>query len=405
MGTFDRLPHRNMLGRRIGAAAGGVNANSRSADRASGSAMAALRGCDRRWRADPMTALLLSDSATTCGTVLRRPDGSPSGVVYLGPEHANGRPGSAVSRVQSLRGYWRNLTTKPSPSPAIQRHEPSQPGQITAGRAGSTTLWPMDDPRLGRLIRLLRQRRGWRQVDLARTAGVGRSVVSDMELGRLNGMSVATLRRVAAAFSLTLEGTLRGLGADADRLLDQRHAALVEACAAWLARLGWQTIAEASYSEWGERGSVDLLAWHPASGSLLVVEVKSELASLEETLRKHGEKVRLATAIARPLGWHPVSLGRLLVLPEDRTERRRVQAHDAVLRAAYPCRGRTVRAWCRSPNGPLAGLVFLTNSAGSGRIAGSRRRRRVRLAASDETAHTGPATDRSASGSPGPIRP
>ena len=74
---------------------------------------------------------------------------------------------------------------------------------------------------------------------------------------------------------------------------------------------------------YGERGSIDLLAWHEASRTLLVIEFKTELTSIEETLRRHDSKVRLAPGIARErFGWDPAVDARLLVLPEDRTARR-----------------------------------------------------------------------------------
>jgi transcriptional regulator with XRE-family HTH domain len=210
----------------------------------------------------------------------------------------------------------------------------------------------MDDTKLGRLVRALRQRRGWRQADLAAKAGVGPSVVSQLEIGRLDARSVATVRRIVEAFGLSFEGGIRGMGADADRVLDAPHATLLGACAGWLRTLGWITAAEVSYSEWGERGSVDLLGWHAPTATLLVVEIKTELASVDETLRKHGETARLAATIAGPLGWHASVVGRLLVFPEDRTQRRRVLAYESVMTGSYPMRSHQVKAWCRAPVGP-----------------------------------------------------
>jgi transcriptional regulator with XRE-family HTH domain len=240
-------------------------------------------------------------------------------------------------------------------------------------------LRAVNDIRLGHLVRALRQRRHWRQVDLARRAGVGRSVLSTIELGRLDGVTVATLRRVLAALGLDAEVTVRGLGADVDRVLDERHARLVGATASWLADQGWDTRVEVSYSEWGERGSIDLLAWHAPTRTLLVVEVKTDLASVEATLRKHDEKVRLAAVIAsKRLGWRPRIVARLLVLPEESTQRRRVVRHGTILGGAYPARNRAVRTWCRRPDGALAGLLFWADSAASGVTADRGRRERVR---------------------------
>lgn len=238
----------------------------------------------------------------------------------------------------------------------------------------------MDDARLGRLIRVLRHRRGWRQVDLAARAGVGHGAVVRLESGRLGPMRTSTIRTIVSVFGLSYEGGVRGMGANEDRLLDERHAALLGSCARWLTGLGWQTRAETSYSEWGERGSVDLLAWHPPSASLLVIEIKTELASIEATMRKLDEKVRLASTIVRPLGWHPAVVGRLLVMPEDRTQRRRVAAHASVLEGAFPVRTREIRAWCRGPAGSIDGLLFLAAPVASPRVVGRGGRARIRPA-------------------------
>ena len=243
----------------------------------------------------------------------------------------------------------------------------------------------MDDARFGRLIRMLRQRRGWRQVDLAARAGVGVSVVARLEAGRLGPIRTATVRTIVATFGLSFDAGLRGLGADQDRLLDERHAGVLGAGARWLEGIGWITVVEVSYSEYGERGSIDILAWHPSSATVLVVEVKTELASIEATLRKHDEKARLARTIARRLGWQPRTVARLLVLPEDRTQRRVVDRHGAILDSAYPLRTRAVRAWCRSPIGPMSGLIFLPQPASTRTATNRTRRARIRLSAADRS--------------------
>ncbi len=51
---------------------------------------------------------------------------------------------------------------------------------------------------------------------------------------------------------------------------------------------------------------------------VVVVEVKSQLVSLEETLRRLDAKARLAPLICRRrLGWGPAAASRLLVLPSE----------------------------------------------------------------------------------------
>jgi len=236
----------------------------------------------------------------------------------------------------------------------------------------------MDDARLARLIRVLRHQRGWRQADLAERAGVSPDAIVRFEAGRLGHMHMSTIRAIVSAFGLSYEGAVRGLGANEDRLIDERHATLSGGCASWLTSLDWLMRSEVSYSEWGERGSVDLLAWHAATRSLIVIEIKTELASIESTLRKLDEKARLASAIVRPFGWQPASVSRLLVLPEDRTQRRRVVAHASILEAAYPLRTRAIRTWCKAPAGSMAGLMFLASPAPGQSVLGRARRERIR---------------------------
>jgi hypothetical protein len=117
---------------------------------------------------------------------------------------------------------------------------------------------------------------------------------------------------------------------------------------------------------------------HP-SASLVVIEIKSELASVEATLRKLDAKVRLAPSIVRPFEWQPTSVSRLLVLPEDRTQRRRVHTHAAVLDRAFPIRTKAVRSWCREPVGAIDGLLFLADSTPR-HTAQRGRRERIRAA-------------------------
>jgi len=218
----------------------------------------------------------------------------------------------------------------------------------------------VDDIRVGRLIWALRRRLGLRQSDLAVKSGVSQQEISLFERGHLDAAPLRKVRAVLRAVDASGELEVRWRGGALDRLLDERHAAVLGVIAALLTTEGWQVLPEVSYSVYGERGSIDLLAWHAESRTLLVVEVKSELTSLEATLRKHDEKVRLAAGIARErFGMEAQAVGRLLVLPEERTARRHVAKAAAVLDRAYPVRGREVRLWLSAPVGSLRGLLFL----------------------------------------------
>ncbi|MBA3851671.1 MAG: helix-turn-helix transcriptional regulator, partial [Chloroflexi bacterium] len=54
----------------------------------------------------------------------------------------------------------------------------------------------MDERRLGLVVRALRRRRGWRQLDLGRASGVSQSTVSEIERGYLDSLSLRTIKAV-----------------------------------------------------------------------------------------------------------------------------------------------------------------------------------------------------------------
>ena len=120
---------------------------------------------------------------------------------------------------------------------------------------------------------------------------------------------------------------------------------------------------EVSFSKWGERGSVDVLAGHEAERALFVGEIKSEWGSIEETNRRLDVKVRLAPEIAEErLSWRPRTLARVLVLPDEMTARRVAAKHKETLEVAYPSRSRDVRRWIKHPIGDLRALWFLSEA-------------------------------------------
>jgi transcriptional regulator with XRE-family HTH domain len=220
----------------------------------------------------------------------------------------------------------------------------------------------VDDRRVGLIVRMLRRRRGWRQLDLAARSRCSQSFVSQVERGHLERASLADLRRVLGALDARGVLDVRWRGGEVDRLVDHDHAAMAGGFVEKLGKFGWSTAIEVTYARFGERGSIDVLAFRE-SRSLLVVELKTEMTSLEETLRRLDQKVRLGPSIAAErLGWTAASASRLLVLPESTTTRRRLATHAAVLDAALPMRGVELRRWLKSPIGICAGIGILPPS-------------------------------------------
>ncbi|MBI3746337.1 MAG: hypothetical protein HY264_07430 [Chloroflexi bacterium] len=122
---------------------------------------------------------------------------------------------------------------------------------------------------------------------------------------------------------------------------------------------GWACRPEVSFAIYGERGVVDILAWHSERRALLVVELKTEIVDIGETLGTLDRKVRLARIVAADLGWAADVVSVALLVAEGHTNRRRVAAHEAVFGAALPDDGRRLRGWLRAPVGRIAALAFV----------------------------------------------
>jgi transcriptional regulator with XRE-family HTH domain len=221
----------------------------------------------------------------------------------------------------------------------------------------------MDDRTVGLVLRALRIRRGWRQRDLAARGGCSQSVVSRVEAGFLAEVTVDLTRRLFAALEARVELLPRWRGAELERLLDAGHAALVSAVTSRLGAAGWEVAVEVTYSEYGERGSIDVLGTRAAARAALVVEAKTEIVSAERIGRKLDEKARLAPKIVRDrYGWTPAIVGRVVALPERSTLRRTVVA-TPVLSRMFPADTRSLRRWLIDPVGTYAGLWFLSGIA------------------------------------------
>jgi transcriptional regulator with XRE-family HTH domain len=224
----------------------------------------------------------------------------------------------------------------------------------------------MDDARVGAAFRVVRVRRHWRQADVAARAGVSRATVSVLERGHLDRMPLGTLRAVAAALDIRIDVVPRWRGADLHRLVNARHAALHDAVAGFFATLpDWHVAPEVSFSIYGERGVIDILAFHPPTGSLLVIELKTDIVDVNELVGTLDRKHRLAARIAAERGWQARSVSRWVVVTKDKTNQRRIEQHRDMLRAALPNDGHAVRAWLRHPVGTVAALSMWTIARGS----------------------------------------
>jgi transcriptional regulator with XRE-family HTH domain len=195
--------------------------------------------------------------------------------------------------------------------------------------------------RLGILIAELRRSIGWSQRELAARAGVSQGLVSAIENGRLATITFATATRLLEAMGarLIVDVAPPFLG---DRQLqrDPAHVRCVTHVARRLGKAGWQVATEVEIGGDRSRGWIDILAFHPVTRLVLVVEIKTEirdLGAIEQTL---GWYERESWAAARRRGWRPSqSVGALIVLATTANDERFRQNRDA-LAYGFPMRAR-----------------------------------------------------------------
>jgi transcriptional regulator with XRE-family HTH domain len=217
----------------------------------------------------------------------------------------------------------------------------------------------MDDARLGSAIRVVRIREKRTQAEVAKAAGVRRYDVSRVERGSFDHLPIGALRAIAAVLGIWIGMVPNWRGAALDRVLNSAHTALQEAVIRFIEEIpGWVTRAEVSFSIAGERGVVDVLAWHARTRTLLIIELKTLVVDPADLVRTMGRRTRLAHQIALSQGWRPDHVASWVVFTDTRTNRRQVAHHRDLLKVLGGLDGRSVRAWLRSPIEPMSAMSF-----------------------------------------------
>lgn len=217
----------------------------------------------------------------------------------------------------------------------------------------------MDDAQVGSAVRAVRIRAERTQADVAKAASVRRYDVSCIEQGKLGGMSLSEVRRVASAIGMWIELKPNWRGTQLVHLVNGAHTALQEAVLSYLdGRAGWVARPEVTFSIFGERGAIDILAWHAATQTVLVIELKTLVVDPADLVRQMGRRSRLATEIAATQGWHARDAASWVIFTDTRTNRRHAAEHRALLQGFADLDGRTVESWLRAPSGPMSALSF-----------------------------------------------
>src|SRR5688500_6492572 len=157
-------------------------------------------------------------------------------------------------------------------------------------------------------------------------------MISRVENDRLDNVPAGRVQACVHELGAYLRLDVIWQGERLPRLLDARHAALQNRFALFLEGCGWVIRPEVSFNHFGDRGRVDLLAYHPAARLLAVVEIKPNVGDVQDTLGRLDVKVRVAPTIAAELGWTASAAVPVLVLDDGTTQRRHVAQHEGLFR-------------------------------------------------------------------------
>lgn len=188
---------------------------------------------------------------------------------------------------------------------------------------------------VGDLRRTLR----WTQAQLGDRAGFSQSFVSLVEHMCLPDLTFESATRLLEAMGarLTVGVSAPFLG-DRELQLDPAHARCIAYVVSRLKRDGWLTATEVEVGGDRSRGWIDLLAYHPDRGLLLVIEIKTEIRDLGAIERTLGWYEREASVAARRLGWRPNKVVGCLFLLATEMNEARIGDNQASFSAGFPIR-------------------------------------------------------------------
>jgi transcriptional regulator with XRE-family HTH domain len=202
-----------------------------------------------------------------------------------------------------------------------------QPIRVTFGRASGDT----------------RLRLGLTLEAVAAAAGITASYLARIERGRANP-TFDTVDRVAEALGLQLYLDVRPpVFVGSPPMRDLVHAR----CSAYVDRRlrddGWSTAREVALVDGRYRGWIDLLAFDPATGTLLIIEIKTRLDDIGALERQLGWYERSAPELARDRGWPAKSIRSVLLALATAEVERTLHANSDALSIAFPRRDEVLK--------------------------------------------------------------
>ena len=188
------------------------------------------------------------------------------------------------------------------------------------------------------------------QQQVAAAVGVSRGYIATIERGRANP-TLAIVDRLGHVLELDAELAFRqpaislagpgGPNGQRD-LVHARCSGYVERR---LRAAGWHVAREAEVVHGRAHGWIDLLAFHPRTEVLLVIEIKTRLDDLGLVERQLGWYGRSAADAARRLGWRPRRVVSWLLLLASEEVEWSIRNNREALRTSFPTRARDMLAW------------------------------------------------------------
>ncbi len=193
------------------------------------------------------------------------------------------------------------------------------------------------------------------QQQIGDRVGVSRSYIAKVERGQANP-SLDLVERIAGALGLELDLIVRPPIFTKDRL--QRD--LVHAhCSGFVSRrllaTGWRVAREVEVRHGRSHGWIDMLAFDPTTGVLLILEIKTRLDDLGAIERQVAWYERTAWEIARSLGWQPRRAASWLLMLSSEEVERAVRLNWRTLALSFPRRAPDMLADLEAPDAMPAG--------------------------------------------------
>ena len=205
----------------------------------------------------------------------------------------------------------------------------------------------------------MRRQLGWTQKDLGARSGISQPRLSRFEAGRIEVTSLSETGRLLDSLGIRVQLRLDDpLVARSDRQHDLAHARCLAYVAGRVAKEGWDVRREVEIHHGRSHGWIDLLAFHAASRSALVAEIKSELPDVGAIQRTLSWYARMAWDVGRSFGWPIRGVGAALMVLATEANEARILDNGALLRQAFPVRGSAFSDWLAAPIGDMPGAAL-----------------------------------------------